>query len=219
MNEGGITARLSLFFRMVDEGVVSFSVAASFLAAVPLCAIQGSWLAEWSFDLFFATWILASLAAYPFVCALLNAYFLAALPVDRERMAASGRMETATIVAGAFGLLCAACLTDSSRMETVSTAGRTFVGAGMLACLFWYATARVRSKSAASPGSEAMAALSALIVSSTTFGLVCTVGTGLVWKILVLMYPLNLLLVLAKLAKGSKDAEAGLSNMRRRFRR
>ena len=96
MNEGGITARLSLFFRMVDEGVVSFSVAASFLAAVPLCAIQGSWLAEWSFDLFFATWILASLAAYPFVCALLNAYFLAALPVDRERMAASGRMETAT---------------------------------------------------------------------------------------------------------------------------
>ena len=123
----GITARLSLFFRMVDEGVVSFSVAASFLAAVPLCAIQGSWLAEWSFDLFFATWILASLAAYPFVCALLNAYFLAALPVDRERMAASGRMETATIVAGAFGLLCAACLTDSSRMETVSTAGRTFV--------------------------------------------------------------------------------------------
>ena len=86
---------------MVDEGVVSFSVAASFLAAVPLCAIQGSWLAEWSFDLFFATWILASLAAYPFVCALLNAYFLAALPVDRERMAASGRMETATIVAGA----------------------------------------------------------------------------------------------------------------------
>ncbi len=193
---------------MVDEGVVSFSVAASFLAAVPLCAIQGSWLAEWSFDLFFATWILASLAAYPFVCALLNAYFLAALPVDRERMAASGRMETATIVAGAFGLLCAA-----------STAGRTFVGAGMLACLFWYATARFRSKSAASPGSEAMAALSALIVSSTTFGLVCTVGTGLVWKILVLMYPLNLLLVLAKLAKGSKDAEAGLSNMRRRFRR
>ena len=173
---------------MVDEGVVSFSVAASFLAAVPLCAIQGSWLAEWSFDLFFATWILASLAAYPFVCALLNAYFLAALPVDRERMAASGRMET-------------------------------FVGAGMLACLFWYATARFRSKSAASPGSEAMAALSALIVSSTTFGLVCTVGTGLVWKILVLMYPLNLLLVLAKLAKGSKDAEAGLSNMRRRFRR
>ena len=192
---------------MVDEGVVSFSVAASCLAAVPLCAIQGSWLAEWSFDLFFATWILASLAAYPFVCALLNAYFLAALPVDRERMAASGRMETAT------------CLTDSSRMETVSTAGRTFVGAGMLACLFWYATARFRSKSAASPGSEAMAALSALIVSSTTFGLVCTVGTGLVWKILVLMYPLNLLLVLAKLAKGSKDAEAGLSNMRRRFRR
>ena len=189
---------------MVDEGVVSFSVAASFLAAVPLCAIQGSWLAEWSFDLFFATWILA---------------FLAALPVDRERMAASGRMETATIVAGAFGLLCAACLTDSSRMETVSTAGRTFVGAGMLACLFWYATARFRSKSAASPGSEAMAALSALIVSSTTFGLVCTVGTGLVWKVLVLMYPLNLLLVLAKLAKGSKDAEAGLSNMRRRFRR
>ena len=175
---------------MVDEGVVSFSVAASFLAAVPLCAIQGSWLAEWSFDLFFATWILASLAAYPFVCALLNAYFLAALPVDRERMAASGRMETATIVAGAFGLLCAAC-----------------------------PTARFRSKSAASPGSEAMAALSALIVSSTTFGLVCTVGTGLVWKILVLMYPLNLLLVLAKLAKGSKDAEAGLSNMRRRFRR
>lgn len=157
--------------------------------------------------------------AYPFVCALLNAYFLAALPVDRERMAASGRMETATIVAGAFGLLCAACLTDSSRMETVSTAGRTFVGAGMLACLFWYATARFRSKSAASPGSEAMAALSALIVSSTTFGLVCTVGTGLVWKNLVLMYPLNLLLVLAKLAKGSKDAEAGLSNMRRRFRR
>ena len=74
---------------MVDEGVVSFSVAASFLAAVPLCAIQGSWLAEWSFDLFFATWILAFLAAYPFVCALLNAYFLAALPVDRERMAAS----------------------------------------------------------------------------------------------------------------------------------
>ena len=58
-----------------------------------------------------------------------------------------------------------------------------------------------------------------MIVSSTTFGLVCTVGTGLVWKILVLMYPLNLLLVLAKLAKGSKDAEAGLSNMRRRFRR
>ena len=186
---------------------------------MPLCAIQGSWLAEWSFDLFFATWILAFLAAYPFVCALLNAYFLAALPVDRERMAASGRMETATIVAGAFGLLCAACLTDSSRMETVSTAGRTFVGAGMLACLFWYATARFRSKSAASPGSEAMTALSALIVSSTTFGLVCTVGTGLVWKILVLMYPLNLLLVLAKLAKGSKDAEAGLSNMRRRFRR
>ena len=136
---------------------------------------------------------MAFLAAYPFVCALLNAYFLAALPVDRERMAASGRMETATIVAGAFGLLCAACLTDSSRMETVSTAGRTFVGAGMLACLFWYATARFRSKSAASP--------------------------GLVWKILVLMYPLNLLLVLAKLAKGSKDAEAGLSNMRRRFRR
>ena len=165
---------------MVDEGVVSFSVAASFLAAVPLCAIQGSWLAEWSFDLFFATWILAFLAAYPFVCALLNAYFLAALPVDRERMAASGRMETATIVAGAFGLLCAACLTDSSRMETVSTAGRTFVGAGMLACLFWYATARFRSKSAASPGAEAMTALSALIVSSTTFGLVCTVGTGLV---------------------------------------
>ena len=75
---------------MVDEGVVSFSVAASFLAAVPLCAIQGSWLAEWSFDLFFATWILASLAAYPFVCALLNAYFLAALPVDRERMAPAG---------------------------------------------------------------------------------------------------------------------------------
>ena len=42
---------------------------------------------------------------------------------------------------------------------------------------------------------------------------------GACLEILVLMYPLNLLLVLAKLAKGSKDAEAGLSNMRRRFRR
>lgn len=145
---------------------------------------------------------------------------LAALPVDRERMAASGRMETATIVAGAFGLLCAACLTDSSRMETVSTAGRTFVGArhARRACSGMRRLVSDRNRPA-SPGSEAMAALSALIVSSTTFGLVCTVGTGLVWKILVLMYPLNLLLVLAKLAKGSKDAEAGLSNMRRRFRR
>ena len=203
---------------MVDEGVVSFSVAASFLAAVP-CAPSRE-------------------AGLPSVFRPVLRYMDLGVPGGlpfrlrtAERLLPGGSACRSRADGGqrahgdgndrrwGVGLLCAACLTDSSRMETVSTAGRTFVGAGMLACLFWYATARFRSKSAASPGSEAMAALSALIVSSTTFGLVCTVGTGLVWKILVLMYPLNLLLVLAKLAKGSKDAEAGLSNMRRRFRR
>lgn len=186
---------------MVDEGIVSFSVAAGFLVAVPLCAVQGSWLVEWSFSMFLATWVLAFLTAYPFVCVLLNTCYLTAPPDDVARVAAGRRMEAATVAAGAFGVLCAALLTAPSRVETAvgsgSVDGLAVVGVGMLACLVWYAAARFLPKGAETSAST-IPALAALLVASTAFGLICTASAGLVWNVLVLLYPLNLLLILAK---------------------
>ncbi|MFQ9181492.1 MAG: hypothetical protein ACLR3C_17640 [Eggerthella lenta] len=127
---------------------MSFSVAASFLAAVPLCAIQGSWLAEWSFDLssLHGSWRPWRLTL---VCALLNAYFLAALPVDRERMAPAAHGD-GNDRRWAFGLLCA--VFDGFVSHGNGVDGWAHVrGRRTLACLFWYATAR-STKSAASPG-------------------------------------------------------------------
>lgn len=201
MIKGGSTARLALLFRMVDEGIVSFSVAAGFLVAVPLCAVQGSWIVEWSFGMFVATWVLAFLTAYPFVCVLLNTCYLTAPPDDAVRAAAGKRMEAATIFAGAFGVLCAALLTVPSHVdsavETGPVDGLAIVGVGMLACLAWYAAARFLPR-VGEPSASTMPALAALLVASTAFGLLCTVCSGLVWKALVMLYPFNLLLILAK---------------------
>lgn len=197
--------------RMVDEGIVSFSVATGFLLAVPLCAVQGSWLVEWSFGMFVATWALAFLTAYPFVCALLNACFLTAPPDDLVRAAAGRRMEAATIAAGAFGVLCAAILTVPSRVGSSAAGALAAVGAVMLACLAWYGSTRLPSNGGGSSPSS-LAPLASLLASSTAFGLVCIVGSALVWKILVLLYPFNLLLILAKHLKArlhARRAERG----------
>lgn len=217
MSKGGSTARFALLLRMVDEGIVSFSVAAAFLVAVPLCAVQGSWLVEWSFGVFVATWVLAFLTAYPFVCALLNACYLTASPDDAARAAAGKRMETATIAAGAFGVLCAALLTSPSRVDAAAADALAVVGAGMLACLAWHAATRVRAKGDCSdPSASSMAALSALVASSTAFGLICTACSALVWKVLVLLYPFNLALILVKHLRAQMHARRGEQGRRAR---
>ena len=198
-------ARIAPLLRMVDEVVVSFSVAAGFLAAVPLCAVQGSLLVEWSPDLFLSTWLLAFLAVYPFVCALLNARYLLASPGDASKAAASERMETVTVVAGAFGVLCAAALVSTLRLDTTSPGGLAAAGLGMVAGLIWYAASRIlpRGREGSTP------ALAFLLAASAVFGLIGTVGAGFSWKVLVLLYPLNLLLVLAKLVRRSRHRRNG----------
>lgn len=186
---------------MVDEGIVSFSVAVGFVAAIPLCALQGSWLVEWSLIVFFATWIFSFLTAYPFVCALLSAYYLLASFREVSKAEAGSRMEAATVIAGAFGVLCAAFLASSSRVDATIVSGSAgefaLAGLGMIACVLWYAATHFLSKDAeASP--SAIAALALLLAASTMFGLVSTAGSSSFWMGLVLLYPFNLLLILAK---------------------
>lgn len=194
--------RLAPLSRMVDEGIVPFFMAACFVAAVPLCAIQGRWLVEWSPILFFAIWFIAFLTACPFVCALLNARYLLASPDDPAKTKAGARMEAVTVATGAFGVLCAAVLASSARAGLAAAPASVGVlavtGLGMLACLLWYVIARFVS-GAVKPSMSAIAALAALIATSMAFGLVVTDEIGLAWRFLALMYPLNLLLMLAKL--------------------
>lgn len=198
--------------RVIDEAVVTVSVAATFVASVPLCAIQGIWLVVWSPVLFFIIWPLAFLAVYPFVCALLGTRYLLASPDDSVKPKAGERMEAVTVAAGAFGVLCVAALTFflgvGSVAANVSVGVLAVTGMGMLACLLWYAIARFASGAGRS-SMLAVAALAALIATSTVFGFVVTDEAGLAWRVLALMYPINLSLVLAKLVRRLLRVERG----------
>lgn len=186
--------------RLFDEHAVTLSVSASFIAAIPMVLMQLGKFGAVSPVQFVIFTLVAVSITFPLACSAMNARYLVVSDCCKQCIDAGVRMETATIVVGALGILCSTAflfvvepdIVDSAEIGWMLASGVMII----LAIIGFFLSRSLDDLH--EKANRAMIALAVQFVASIVFETFLLSYSDALLAALLLLYPANVALILAK---------------------